>query len=120
MSIEAFMKRFCKNTAVYWSTPTSNNDGSNSYAAPVEISCFWREKLERLTDNNGDEVISKATVYILQDLDEQGMLFLGELTDLTQAQKDNPRTVARAYEVKRFLKTPSMYLNGEFNRRALL
>ena len=39
-----------------------------------------------------------------QDLDEGGILYLGNLTDLTVGQKADPMTIDTAYKIKRFEK----------------
>lgn len=120
MSFEAFMKRACRQTAVYWSSPTAAEDGSNTFATPTEIQCSWSEKIKMIRDNEGREIVSRATVHVLEDMDEQGMLYLGTLADLTAAEEADPRKVTDAYEIKIFLKTPGRHLNGEFARRAML
>jgi len=120
MSIEAYLKRICINTAVYWSDPTANEDGVMQFTTPVEIKCFWKDGIENIIDKNGRETVSRAAVYLLQDVDEGGMLYFGELEDLTTAQKSDPRTVAKAYEIKLFVPSQSLHLKGEFNRKAML
>lgn len=107
-------------TAVYWSSPTPRQDGSSAYAAPVEIKCFWKDGSHLVADRDMKEVSIKAMVYVSQDLDEQGMLFLGVLTDLTTAQRADPRKISRAYEITQFLKTPSLYLKNQYNRCAII
>jgi hypothetical protein len=118
MSIERYLKKVCFQTSVYWSTPTAGNDGSTTFATPVEIKSLWKEKKELIIDTHGKEVVSNSMIYVLQDLDENGMLFLGGLSDLTAAQKSDPRKVKNAYEIKKFIKTPSLHLKGQFSRIA--
>ena len=121
MSIERYLKRIGKrDTVVYWGNPTAGAGAVISFDAPVEIGCMWKEKIEMLRDKSGREIISRASVYVTQDLDENGMLFHGELCDLTTAQQGDPRKVDAAYEIKMFLKTPSLYLRNRYNRKALL
>ena len=120
MGVESYMKRVAKQTAVYWGTPVADKFGKNSFVIPIEIKCLWSDKKELMIDDNGKETISKAVVYVLQDLDEQGMLFLGLLTDLTTAQKDDPAKVKNAYEIRQFLKIPSLTNTRRFNRKVLL
>lgn len=119
MQIERYIKRISQHTAVYWSTPVAAADGSNTYAAPVEISCFWKEGFRENPDRDMKIVSAKAVVYVSQDLDEQGMLFKGTLNDLTTAQKADPRKVSRAYTYE-FVKTPSLHLKGKYNRMAII
>jgi len=120
MGIEATLKRLAKQTAVYWSSPTAGADGSNSFSTGVEIKCIWLDTKEKVIDNNGKEVVGSGAVYVLQDLDEEGMLFLGSLSDLTAAEKLDPKLVSMASEIRIFKKTPSLHLSGKFIRKALL
>lgn len=117
--IESYLKRIAKDKAVYWPSPTPRADGSNQYGTPVEIDCFWKGSFQSIPDRDMREVSIKAQVYVLQDLDEQGMLYQGTLVSLTQAQQDDPRLVSRAYVITKFLKTPSLYKN-EYNRMAII
>lgn len=118
--IEIYMTRVCVNTAVYWSTPVPNAAGEMGYAAGVEIKCLWKEKTKLFIDKEGKETASKAEIYVLADLEEQGMLFLGELTDLNAGEIADPKTVKKAFEIKLFIKTPSLALNGEYGRKVLI
>jgi len=120
MSVETYMKRVAKQTAVYWSSPVADKFAKNSFATPVEIKCLWNDKKEMLSNDQGKEVFSKATVYVVQDLDEQGMLFLGGLTDLNAGEQADPTTVKNAYEIKQFMKIPSLTSTKKFTRKALL
>lgn len=118
--IEKYIKRISRHTAVYWSRPTPRADGSNSYAAPIEIKCLWVGGTQYIPDRDMREVSAKALVYVSQDLDEQGMLFLGKLSELTTAQKTDPRKVSRAYEITKFEKIPSLHIKDAYNRHAIL
>ena len=121
MSIERYLKRVAaKDTAVYWANPAISGDGSFSFDDPVEISCLWTEKIELIQDNQGKEVVSKAGIWVTQDLANNGMLFHGELTDLSTAEKADPRKRKDAYEIKLFLKKPSIHINGDHIRKAMI
>ena len=121
MSIERYMKRICsRDTAVYWGEPTKDAKAALLYATPVEIGCFWKEEMEMIRDSKGREIVSRAKVYVTQDLDEHGMLFHGTLADLSQDEESDPRIIPGAYEVKMFLKIPSLHLPNEYNRNAVL
>ncbi len=121
MSIERYLKRIAKkDTVVYWASPVVAADASFTYDTPVEIDCIWIEKITQIRDNSGKEIISKAAVWVTQDLDDNGMLFHGVLTDLTAAQKSDPRKSKDAYEIKLFIKTPSLHIKGDHIRKAML
>lgn len=114
------MAKRCTDTAVYWAPSGWNADGSPSWSTAVEISCLWMEERKLFRDREGRETVSQASVYVLQDLSDNGMLYEGELADLTAAQKSDPRKVKEAYEIKRFMKKPSLLLTDEYNRKAIL
>lgn len=120
MSIEAYLKRICTDTAVYWSTPTLNTDGTLDYATGIEIKCFWKEHRTLVKTAEGKEIMSKAMIYVIDDLDEQGMLYHGYLKDLTDAQKADPKEVTKAYEIIDIVKTPSLHIPSQKSRRVLV
>jgi len=103
-----FPERNLNQTAVYWASPTSDGRGGFTYTTPVEINCRWIDKTEIISGlrgaQPGQEVISKSQVQVKQDLDEGGILYLGNLTDLTVGQKADPMTIDTAYKIKRFEK----------------
>ena len=118
--VEIYMTRVCVNTAVYWAAPVSDRFGEKSYDAGAEIKCLWNEKIVLFIDKEGKETASKAEIYVLEDLDNQGMLFLGVLTDLDAGEIADPKTVKNAFEIKQFKKIPSLVFNGEFGRKVFI
>lgn len=120
MSVTAYLKRITNDTAVYWASPVPTADGSNSFADPIEIKCFWSNSTDLDLGKDGKDVYIQAKVHVVIDLDEQGMLFHGRLIDLTTIQRANPKKISRAYEIKRFLKIPSLSISNQFNRVAII
>lgn len=120
MSIENYLKTRCTDTAVYWGSPTVALDGSNNYVAPIEIKVLWIDEIKMIRDSEGKEIISNATVHVLQDIENHGMLFHGMLPELSTSEKADPKTKEDAYEVKLFIKTPSIHLKGQFSRKVML
>jgi len=118
--IESYIKRLGTDTLVYWSAPVADASGVMQYSAPKEIKGFYKGGYEVMRHRDGREIGSVAVVYLTEDIDEVGMLWLGELTDLTTAQKEDPRLVAGAHEVKMFIKTPSLAMKNNFARKAIL
>lgn len=116
MGIDRFIKLKLKDTAVYWALASFGSDGSPVYSTPVEIVCLWVARIDNILDDKGREAISRATVYVNQDLTTHGRLYHGELTDLSTAEKTDPLTVSDAYEIMAFLKTPSLQKMDEYNR----
>ncbi len=114
-----FPDRNLNQTAVYWASPATDGYGGFTWGTPIEIECRWVNKNVLVQKQNGDQLISQAMVQVNQDLDEQGMLYLGVLDDLTTAQKADPMTVIGAYAIQAFGKTPTMKAD-KFFRKAVL
>jgi len=63
--------------ATYWGSPQQSNFGGYVFAAPVAKKVRWENAVERYTDMQGDELISKAIVYTLFEPVVGGYLFFG-------------------------------------------
>ena len=125
MSITSFLTRTCKQVAVYWGSPVNDGYGGKTFADPVEIFCRWEDKNEIFVAPNGDEAVSKSVVYVLQDLDQEGYLYLGTLDDLLESGGEStgelvPSEIEGAQIIKRFDKTPALGSTTEFLRKVYL
>ena len=94
--------------AVYWAPTGPNTYGEMQYDAGEEIKCRWEINKELVLQNDGKEVISNAQVQIKKDLDEDGMMYLGEITELDSDQVGDPRKVDGAYNIKQIHKITSI------------
>lgn len=104
----AFPDRNLNQKCVYWGGPTPDGYGGFDYDDPEELDCRWVNTNQVIIDAKGREMVCRATVQVNQDLDEEGMLYLGELDDLDSAEEVAPETIAAAYQIKRFDKIPTM------------
>lgn len=121
MSIIDLLTRNCTQTAVYWGNPANDGYGGHTFDSPVEILCRWEEKTGTFMSNRGEQLYSKGEVYVLEDVEENGWLFLGTLADITgEDDTSKPKDIAEAYEIKRFDKTPALGSTTEFLRKAYL
>jgi len=118
--IKFLQKDVCVQTAVYWGNPQPDGYGGISYDPPVEIKCRWDEKVQLVRDDRGKEVVSKAEVLVLQDVDPDGMLYLGSLTDLSSGVLDSPEQVDGAWKILSMSKAPLFGSTSEFVRTAYL
>ena len=116
----SILERQYKQDAVYWGNPQENGSGGFTFDDPIEIKCRWEDIKQVVTDKKGNEITSRAVVYVKQDLDEEGMIYLGTLDDLTSAMEIDPKTVENAFIIKRFAKIPSLQSSTEFVRAAYL
>ena len=115
--------RFHKQTAVYWANPVADGFGGFTFDAPVELSSDndnavrWEETQEKFVDSIGEEHLSRAIVYLTDDVEVGEYLMLGELADLDSSQ--NPEGQEGAYRVMRFSKTPNVR-GTQYERKAWL
>ena len=120
--ISSVLYRTLTQTAIYWGTPVEDGYGGKTFATPVDIKCRWQdrvEKISRLGDRQGQEVVSNAQVFTLVDVQEQGWLYLGELDDFSAVPTD-PKAVDGAYEIQRVDKTAAVQPITDFVRKAYL
>ena len=128
MGIQTFIARRCNQTAVYWGSPVNTGAGrKKTYAEPVEIDCRWEDSAQLISDDKGNEITSRAVIFVTQDVDEQGMLYLGELETLydlvgesSGGGLDDPQAIANVYTIRRFEKVPSINDPTQFLRKAYL
>lgn len=91
------------NTATYWAPSTLNEYGEQSFIAPTQISVRWQSKLELIIDREtGKEIISKAIIYLNQDVTENGFLYLGVSSE------SNPKSEDASFLIRRVDKTPNL------------
>lgn len=127
-AITALLTRNCRQTAVYWGSPQEDGYGGRTFAAPVEISCRWSDQKETVSGSNGTQILCRASVHLLQDVDEEGYLFLGTIEDLYDMTTggssaggiDNPKDFELAQEIIRFTKIPALDDATVFVRKAYL
>jgi len=99
MGIETFITGKCTQPIVYWGNPVNDGQGGYTYDSPVEILGRWEELNEVIVGNDGKEMISQARVFLTQEVDEEGAMWLGELTDLDSAPVPSDSAVAGLYIV---------------------
>lgn len=109
-----FPNRNLNQKAVYWGNPQPSGYGGLTYDEPIEIDCRWVDSAQIITDAKGNEIVCRATVQVNRDLDEEGLLYLGELEDLDSSEEADPQTISKAYSIKRFDKTPNIKATSYF------
>lgn len=118
-SLTKFIKKVCVQDAIYWGKPTS--DGADLvYSQPKLIKCRWEEHFEKMIDNAGQIVLSRAKVLVTEDLEVGGVLYLGDFTGLTNDHRIDPLRLNGAYTIKRVEKIPFMRSTSEWVRTVWL
>ena len=125
MGIEKFIEKVTVQTAVYWGSPQNDGYGGFTFADPVELSppangVRWVDKIQVVVASDGSEVTSDSEILVNQDLDLDGYLFLGKLSDLTNDEKADPMKVNGARLVLSKSKIPMVRSTTEFVRMVYL
>jgi len=124
MGIENLIARRCTQTAVYWGNPQPDGYGGYTFDDPVEINCRWEDVTVMIADQTGaskEEIEARSVVYVTEDLDIGGMLYLGTLDDLTSTEEASPINIERGvYVIRRFDKILSLSGDNNYLRKAYL
>lgn len=115
-----FIKYVCVQDAVYWAPDAPDGYGSMRYKEPVELKCRWTDTTKTIMDKTGELIVCRAKVLVIQDLEVDGLLYLGVLKELTEEQKSNPLSLDIAYTIKRVDKVPLFRSTNEFVRTVYL
>ena len=100
--------KFLKQTAVYWGGPVNNGFGGFIFDSqyPIELDVRWEDKQELFLDGQGQQSLSRAVVYTNIDIDINGYMLLGELTDLNS--DGDPQKHEGAMRIMAFSKIPDL------------
>jgi hypothetical protein len=126
MSFTTLLTRTCKQTCVFWGSPNEDGYAGQTWANPIELKCRWEDKEQLLQLDDGTQISSRAVVYVLQDVDLEGMMYLGTLDDLydiadsSMGALDNPKEFDKAYVIKKFEKSPALGSTTDFVRKVWL
>jgi hypothetical protein len=89
-------------TVTYW--PVTGHDvyGGNTFGSPETRPARWEDRADTIRDKSGVEYVTKSRVFMSQDFDLDGYLYLG-----TSAAA-NPTTVSGAYEIRQKSAIPDL------------
>ena len=118
MSIVKFIERSLTQTLVYWGNPVEISFNRYTFDAPVELPCRWEFVKELVKDSNGQEVVSRARVWVAQDVDEMGYMYLGTMTD--SEYNVDPFQIDSAMQIIANPKVPRLHSSTEFIRKVHL
>lgn len=94
--------RHMHQTITYWSPDGIDAFGGRTFGAPLEIKGRWQDKADLFRDSDGREVVSSAVVYVDQDVELRGYLYLGS------SSASNPQTVDGAREIRNIGRSPDL------------
>lgn len=108
--------RLLNQTITYWEPDSTNVYGNTTWTAGVQIKARWEENAEDVLSPNGENIVSRAMVYVDGDqaIEIDGRMYLGIKSELTSTQIPDPDLVANSYRIIAVKKSP-----GLRNRRSL-
>lgn len=118
--IEKFIQSVCVQTAVYWAKGKADGFGGRTYSTPVEVACRWAIENEIVKGADGKETVSSSGILVTQDLEQEGLLWLGTLSELNATQKKNPLTIYGVQEIRAVDKIPMIKSRTVFVRKVYL
>ena len=86
----SILTRMLRQSAVYWGPPVDDGDGSFTWPEPEEINCRWEDVEGAVKDPMTHDVFNDSTVYVDRDVEVNGYLYLGSLSDVSGIDPDSP------------------------------
>jgi len=120
MTIDSFIRRVAVQDVVYWGNPTPTGDHDFTFDPAIEIKARWEEVDEVIVAADGQERVSRVRAWPLQDVDEEGYMYLGTLDDSGLDSDTDPREVEGAFRIIALRKFPRLGSIGSFERLAYL
>jgi hypothetical protein len=97
----------------HWAVTGTDGYNRPTFSAPRQIKCRWEDRVEKIQNDEGVEVLSRSRIFLEDDLTMGDYLFLG-ISD-----NPDPREVPGAYRVMAMRKTPGLFAE-DFERKAYL
>jgi len=108
----------CAQDLVYWPPGPIDEYHRETFGTPVDLKGRWEAAQELVTDSKGEEVVSMARAWVLQDVEEGGYLWLGSTAD--SSYDSDPDNLEGALRIIAFKKLPRLGSANEFLRQAHL
>jgi hypothetical protein len=90
-------------TAVYWNSPVPDGYGGWTWAAPVEIACRWQDSSDKSVTITGENDFDGFMLWTETVMRLGGVLYLGNLTDLTPSERSDPTILNNFIRIKKTL-----------------
>ena len=123
----SLITRMLKQRAAYWAPSTRSDDfGNPIFESPAVVKCRWEDVHENFMDDEGNQTVSNAKVYVDQDLQTRG--YLRRLKDANERSgvreeiedlDPSPLNNEEVYTIRKFEKLPDRKAK-EYLRTAML
>lgn len=102
------MKIKMKQKVLHWSISSRDGYDNPTFAEAVELYCRWEDISVKFLDKAGNEIVSRAIVYLPSDVSIGDMLALGNSSNLASDTTLPFSASVSAHEVKAFNKIPNV------------
>lgn len=85
---------------VVWPVTGRDKFGQPTYGAAVERDCHWENKAVLFRNAKGEEVVSRAVVYLEVAVGRGSMMWWGELTDVPDSADPKSDSNTDVFEVQ--------------------
>lgn len=86
----------------YWKPTTADVFGKKSFEMPKLFKGRWEDRNEMVFDKTGQEVMCKTRIFVCEDVDLDGYIFLGECYE------PDPLVTQGAFEIRQIAKMPDL------------
>lgn len=94
--VAAYYDHNMRESVTFWPKAANDGFGGLTYGDPRVILARWQDSVEVVTDAQGRQVASSATVYLAEDIEEEGLILRGESYDDPPADVQEIIAVARS------------------------
>ena len=81
MGVPAFTKKWLNQDLVYWEFKSNDGEGGFEFEDPVPLKGRYEKKTEQVMTSGGEEKVSRARVFVDQELLEGSYIYVGTLQD---------------------------------------
>ena len=108
MGSPTFITRHLNQTLVYWKKTGNDGEGGFEYATPEDLNGRCEFKVEQVLSALGEEKVSRARVFLEQEVEEGGYLYLGSLDDSNMDSAPLPETTEGSMRIIAFETIPRL------------
>lgn len=94
----SWVSRSLDQRSVYWKPPKRDGFGGYIWTPPFEIASRWEDRYSNVFDVSGVEVVSRAVVWVDEELEVGGYLWLGALVSTSNDYSPPIDSVPREYK----------------------
>ncbi len=97
------LTRYLKEDVTHWTMTGTDGYGGFTFAAPIKVKGRWEDKAELFINEDNEQVVSAAVVFLGDDIAVGDYLGQGDLTETA-----DPTTIDGPYRIQQRQKTSDL------------